>query len=61
MKSVKYGSNAEDKKRQEFLNLIPAPDEVFLAAARRAVIVAGLSDEAVEMLHAESEPESSLR
>jgi hypothetical protein len=33
--------------REEFLKLIPAPDKVFLAAAKRAVINAGLSEEVV--------------
>jgi hypothetical protein len=45
--------NAESKDREDFLKTIPLPDDVFLAAAKRAVINAGMSDEIVEILHPE--------
>jgi hypothetical protein len=61
MNSVKYGSNAESKDRDDFLKLIPVPDDVFLAAAKRAVVAAGLSDEAVEILHPENRSGPSYR
>lgn len=61
MNSAKYESKAESKEREDFIKLIPAPDEVFIAAAKRAVVIAGLSDETVEALHPEKEPEHSLR
>jgi hypothetical protein len=61
MNSVKYGSNAESKGREDFLKLIPVPDDVFLAAAKRAVISAGLTDEVVEILHPENRSGPSLR
>jgi hypothetical protein len=51
MNSTKYESNAESKDREDFLKAIPLPDDVFLAAAKRAVINAGMSDEIVEILH----------
>jgi hypothetical protein len=57
----KYGSNAESKDRDDFLKLIPDPDGVFLAAAKRAVVAAGLSNEAVEILHPENQSEPSYR
>lgn len=40
--------------RDEFLRLIPAPDEAFLAAAKRAVISAGISEETLAILHPET-------
>jgi hypothetical protein len=61
MNSAKYGSNAESKDRDDFLKLIPVPDDVFLAAAKRAVVAAGLSNEAVEILHPENQSEPSYR
>jgi hypothetical protein len=61
MNSVKYGSNAESKDREDFLKLISVPDDVFLAAAKRAVVAAGLSDEAVEILHPENQSGPSYR
>ncbi|MCS3727273.1 hypothetical protein [Bradyrhizobium betae] len=61
MNSVKYGSEAESKEREDFIKLIPVPDEVFIAAAKRAVVIAGLSDETIEALHPEKESEPSLR
>lgn len=61
MNSAKYESNAESKAREDFLKLIPDPDDVFLAAAKRAVIAAGLSDEAVEILHPENQTRLSCR
>ncbi|MBR0684290.1 hypothetical protein JQ594_00025 [Bradyrhizobium manausense] len=61
MNSVKYGSNEESKDRENFLKLIPVPDDVFLAAAKRAVINAGLADEVVEILHPKNQSGPSLR
>jgi hypothetical protein len=61
MNSVKYESNAESKGQEDFLKLIPVPDDVFLAAAKRAVINAGLTDEVVEILHPENQSGPSLR
>lgn len=59
MNSVKYGSMAESKDRKDFLKAIPLPDEVFLAAAKRAVISAGMTEEVVEILHPETPQERS--
>jgi hypothetical protein len=61
MNSVKYGSNEESKERENFLKLVPAPDDVFLAAAKRAVINAGLADEVVDILHPKNQSGPSLR
>ena len=61
MNSVKYGSSEESKDRENFLKLIPVPDDVFLAAAKRAVINAGMADEVVEILHPKSQSGPSLR
>ncbi|WP_122401398.1 hypothetical protein [Bradyrhizobium vignae] len=61
MNSAKYTPRAESKEREDFIKLIPAPDEVFIAAAKRAVIISGLSKETIEALHPEKEPERSLR
>ena len=61
MNSVKYGSNEDSKDRENFLKLIPVPDDVFLAAAKRAVINAGMADEVVEILHPKNLSGPSLR
>lgn len=51
MNSVKYDHDDRARQREEFLRLIPAPDDVFVAAARSAVVSAGLGDEIVQLLH----------
>jgi hypothetical protein len=51
MNLVKYDSEAAAESREKFLQLIPEPDAVFIAAAKRAVINAGFSDEILEILH----------
>jgi hypothetical protein len=64
MNSAKYESNAESKDREDFLKTIPLPDDVFLAAAKRAVINAGMSDAIVEILHPkapDNRPRHSVR
>ncbi|MEH2474511.1 hypothetical protein V1281_004306 [Nitrobacteraceae bacterium AZCC 2161] len=48
------GRSAPTMSRDEFLRLIPAPDEAFLAAAKRAVISAGISEETLAILHPET-------
>lgn len=53
MSAPKYASNGESKEREDFLRSIPAPDDVFLAAARRAVVSAGVPDEILNRLHPE--------
>ncbi|MGY3494212.1 hypothetical protein [Bradyrhizobium sp. USDA 4502] len=61
MNSVKYESNTESRDREDFLKLIPVPDDVFLAAAKRAVIASGFSADAVGILHPENHSEPSCR
>jgi hypothetical protein len=59
MSSVEDGPKAGNKSREDFLKAIPLPDDVFLAAAKRAVISAGLTDEVVKILHPDI-PETDL-
>jgi hypothetical protein len=54
MNSAKYDHEARIRSREEFLAQVPAPDEVFVAAARRAVLSAGLDAEIVDLLHPET-------
>ena len=61
MNSAKYGPNGESRDRKNFLESIPVPDDVFLAAAKRAVINAGMADEVVEILHPKNESGPSWR
>ncbi|MEH2474582.1 hypothetical protein V1281_004235 [Nitrobacteraceae bacterium AZCC 2161] len=41
----------DSERRQNFLDQIPAPDATFIAAARSAVVQAGMSAETIEILH----------
>lgn len=54
MKSAKYDHEARLKSRDAFLAQVPESDEVFIAAARRAVISAGLGREILQVLHPEA-------
>jgi hypothetical protein len=61
MNSAKYDTKAKMKSNEEFLRLIPAPDEVFLAAGKRAAINAGISDDVMEILFADPAPATLAR
>jgi hypothetical protein len=61
MSSVEDGPKAGNKSREDFLKAIPLPDDVFLAAAKRAVISAGLTDEVVKILHPDIPEDGSPR
>lgn len=50
MNSVNHASEAAER-RQKFLQSILEPDAAIIAAAKRAVINAGISDETLEILH----------
>jgi hypothetical protein len=48
---------AKLREQRRILDLIPPPDEVFMAAAKNASIQAGLSQETIDILHPpDSEP-----
>ncbi len=54
MNSAKYDHGARIRSREDFLAQVPAPDEIFVAAARRAVMSAGFDTEIVDFLHPEA-------
>lgn len=54
MNSIKYDHEGRLRRREEFLRNIPAPDDVFIAAAKNAVMSAGIGNEVVEVLHPET-------
>ena len=51
MNSAKYDHAAKLREQRHFLELIPPPDDVFIAAAKKACIQAGLSQETIHILH----------
>jgi hypothetical protein len=51
MDTAKYDLAAKLREQRRILELIPAPDEVFIAAAKNACIQAGLSQETIDILH----------
>ena len=54
MNSVEYDHETRIRSREEFLASVPDPDKVFVAAARRAMTSAGLSEETIKLLHPEA-------
>jgi hypothetical protein len=51
MDTVKYDLAAKLREQRRILELIPPPDDVFIAAAKNACIQAGLSQETIDILH----------
>jgi hypothetical protein len=51
MNSAKYDHAAKLREQRRFLDRIPPPDGVFIAAAKNACIQAGLSQETIDILH----------
>jgi hypothetical protein len=51
MSSAKYDHAAKLREQRRFLDRIPPPDGVFIAAAKNACIQAGLSQETIDILH----------
>jgi hypothetical protein len=57
MDATRYDLAAKLREQRRILDLIPPPDEVFIAAAKNACIQAGLSKETIDILHPpDSEP-----
>jgi hypothetical protein len=50
MTEAKYDPIGKAREQRRVLDLIPEPDDAFHAAAKSAMIHAGLSDEIVELL-----------
>ena len=51
MDTVKCDLAAKLREQRRILELIPPPDDVFIAAAKNACIQAGLSQETIDILH----------
>jgi hypothetical protein len=61
MDTAKYDLAARLREQRCLLELIPPPDDVFIAAARSACIRAGLSQETIDILQPTgSEPVGKL-
>jgi hypothetical protein len=51
MDLVKYDLAAKLREPRRILELVPPPDDVFIAAAKNACIQTGLSQETIDILH----------
>jgi hypothetical protein len=61
MDPTKYDLAVKLREQRRILDLIPPPDEVFIAAAKNACVQAGLSQETIDILHPpSSEPNMRL-